>query len=165
MADSVEIVVTATNLVEVVSPSGSSVEALAASTSLVEVVTQGPQGTPGIATANFIIDSGGAAILTGVKGSLVVPFNCVISGWTLTADVSGSIQIDIWKATYAAYPPTVANTISPSNKALISASNKATSSTLTGWSPTINAGDILVFNVDRAPTISRVTLGLNLTRT
>ena len=75
MADSVEIVVTATNLVEVVSPSGSSVEALAATTSLVEVVTQGPQGTPGIATANFIIDGGGAAILTGVKGSLVVPFN------------------------------------------------------------------------------------------
>lgn len=165
MADSVEIIVAATNLVEIVSPSGSSVEALASSVSLVEVVTQGPAGTPGIATANFLIDGGGSVILAGVKGSLVVPFNCVISSWSLTADASGSIQIDIWKSDFASYPPTVSNTISPTSKALIASSVKASSASLTGWSPAISAGDVLVFKVDSATTISRVTLGLGLTRT
>ena len=45
----------------------------------------------------FIIDGGGALITTGVKGSVEVPFSCTIAAWTLLADVSGSIVVDIWK--------------------------------------------------------------------
>lgn len=125
----------------------------------------GPAGTPGIATANFIVDGGGFEITPGVKGSLVIPFNCVIDGWTLMADVVGSIQIDIWKSNFSAYPPTIANSISPSNKATITSASKASSSTLSGWSTSISANDILVFNVDSVTTIGRVTIGLSLTRT
>lgn len=126
---------------------------------------QGATGTPGIGTVNFIIDGGSSPIVAGIKGSLVIPFNCVISGWSLMADVAGSIQVDIWKGSYTNYPPSVSDSISPSNKALISAAVKASSTDLTGWSPTISANDVLVFKVDSAATISRVTLGLSLTRT
>lgn len=164
MADVVEILVSSADAVEIITGTDVAIEPVGGM-DLIEVIAQGPAGTPGIATANFIIDGGGSAIIPGVKGAVVIPFNCVISRWSLMADATGSIQLDIWKATYASYPPTVADSISPSNKALISAAAKASSSTLTGWNTTINADDVLVFKVDSATTISRVTLGLSLTRT
>lgn len=113
----------------------------------------------------FIIDGGGAAIATGEKGDITIPFACTINEWTLLADQSGSIVVDIWKDTYANYPPTVADTITASAKPTISASTKGQSSTLTGWTTAISAGDILAFNVDSASTVQRVTLSLKITRT
>lgn len=111
----------------------------------------------------FVIDGGGAAISTGIKGDLYIPFACVINEWTLLADQSGSIVIDIWKDTYANYPPTIADTIVASAKPTISSANKGQSSTLTGWTTSIAAGSILRFNVDSAATIQRATLALKVT--
>ena len=111
-----------------------------------------------------VIDGGGAAITTGVKAFLSVPFACTLTGWTLlssdAAATSGSIQIDLWKAAYASYPPTVANTITGSAKPLFSSANKATSTTLTGWTTSIAAGDVIGVNVDSAATVTKVTLAL-----
>jgi hypothetical protein len=101
----------------------------------------------------------------GDQGDLTIPFNCTITEWTLLADVSGSIVIDIWEDTYANYPPTVADSITASAKPTISASTKGQSSTLTGWSPDIPAGNTLRFNVDSASTLNRVTLSLKVRRT
>jgi hypothetical protein len=96
---------------------------------------------------------------------LTIPFNCTINEWTLQANVSGSIVIDIWKDTYANFPPTVADTITGSAKPTISASNKGNSSTLTGWTTTISAGDVLYFNVDSCSTITEATLTMKVTKT
>lgn len=112
----------------------------------------------------FVIDGGGATITTGVKGDITIPFACTITEWTLLADQSGSIQIDIWKDTYANYPPTVADTITASAKPLFSTTTKGQSSTLTGWTTSIAAGDTLRFNVDSVTTCQRVTLSLKVTR-
>lgn len=109
-----------------------------------------------------VIDGGGSAITTGVKGDVSLDFACTIQGWTLLADQSGSIVIDIWKDLYANYPPTVADTITASAKPTISSATKATSTTLTGWTTAIAAGDTLRFNVDSATTVQRVTLMLKL---
>jgi hypothetical protein len=113
----------------------------------------------------FIIDGGGSAITTGVKGDLEIPFACTITRATLLADQSGSIVVDIWKDTYANYPPTVADTITASAKPTISTATKSQDSTLTGWTTTIAAGDTLRFNVDSITTCTRVTLSLKVTRT
>jgi hypothetical protein len=111
------------------------------------------------------IDGGGVAITTGVAGSGVsVPFDCTIQSVTLQANLTGSIVIDIWKDSYANYPPTVADSICASAKPTITASNKYTDSTLTGWTKTITAGDILYFNVDSCSTITNVTLTLKASR-
>ena len=110
----------------------------------------------------FIIDGGGSAITTGQKGHLKIPFKCEIERVTLLADQSGSIVIDIWKDTYANFPPTVEDSICASAKPTISAAQKSQDATLTGWTKTINAGDILAFNVDSAATITRVTLVLKV---
>jgi hypothetical protein len=113
----------------------------------------------------IVIDNVGLAITTGVKGDLVIPFNCDIVEWTLLADQSGSIVFDIWKDTYANFPPTVGDSITASAKPTISSSTKGQSSTLTGWTVSCLAGDILRLNVDSASTIQRVTLFLKLART
>jgi hypothetical protein len=112
----------------------------------------------------IMIDGGGAAITTGVKGDIEVPFNCTIERVTLLADQSGSIVIDIWKDTYANFAPTVADTITASAKPTLSAEAKSQNATLTGWTKTITAGDVLRFNVDSASTVQRVLVSLKVTK-
>jgi hypothetical protein len=104
------------------------------------------------------MDGGGTVISTGIQGDIQIPYSMNISSWTLIADVVGSIVVDVWKDTYANYPATIANTITGTEKPKITSSNKAQSSTLTGWATTVNAGDIVRFNVDSVSTITKVTL-------
>ena len=115
-------------------------------------------------TITFIIDGGGSAITTGQKGHLEIPFACTITGWTIVADQSGSIVIDVWKDTYANFPPTVADTIAGSEKPTLASVQKNQDLTLTTWTTAVAAGDILAFNVDSATTITRVTLSLKVTK-
>lgn len=114
--------------------------------------------------ALFVIDGGGATITTGVKGDLVIPFDCTPLDWTLLADQSGSIVVDIWKDTYANFPPVVGDSITASAKPTISAATKGQSSSLTGWTTSFSAGDVLRLNVDSVTSIQRVTLMLKLRR-
>ena len=116
----------------------------------------------GQAVIIFIIDGGGSAITTGEKGHLRIPFKCEIQRATLLADQSGSIVIDIWKDTYVNFPPTIADTIVAAAKPTITTAVKSEDATLTGWTKTINADDILAFNVDSITTIKRVTLILKV---
>jgi len=110
------------------------------------------------------IDGGGSAITTGEKGHLEIPFDCTITGWTLLADQSGSIVIDVWNDTYANFPPTVADTIAGSEKPTLSAVQKNQDLALGTWTTSVDAGDILAFNVDSASTVERVTLTITATR-
>lgn len=120
----------------------------------------------GVATAQLemVIDNGTSTITTGVKGELRVPFACTITSWTLVADASGSIVIDIWKDTLANYPPVDADSITASAPPRLSSAASNSSSTLTGWITSLAAGDILRFNVDSITTCKRVTLSLAVTR-
>ena len=113
----------------------------------------------------FIIDGGGSAITTGIKGDLALDFAATINQVTLLADQSGSIVVDIWKDTYANYPPTVADTITASAKPTISAATKSKDSTLTGWTTSVASGDTLRFNVVSITTCTRVVVILKMTRT
>lgn len=112
-----------------------------------------------------VIGDGVNVIGTGVKGYLPFDFAATITQATLLADVSGSIVIDIWKDTYANYPPTVADTITAAAKPTLAAAQKSQDATLTGWTTAIAAGDVLGFNVDSAATVKQVTLALKLTKT
>jgi hypothetical protein len=117
------------------------------------------------ASINYVIDGGGATITTGVKGDLVIDFACVIQSATLLADQSGSIVVNVWKDTYANYPPVVGDKITASAPPTISTATKSQDATLTGWTTSIAAGDTLRFNVDSVTTIQRVTLALKVLRT
>lgn len=113
----------------------------------------------------FIIDGGGSAITTGVKGDIEIPYNCTITRATLLADQTGSIVVDIWKDTYANFPPTNTDSITASAKPTLSSASKAQDTTLTGWTTTLAAGSTLRFNVDSVSTVTRVTVSLKVTKT
>jgi len=104
------------------------------------------------------IDGAGSAITTGIKGYITIPFGMTITGWTILADQVGSIVIDVWKDTYANFPPTVADTIAGSEKPTLSSAQKNQDLTLTTWTTSIAAGDVLGFKVDSVSTVNRVTL-------
>lgn len=118
-----------------------------------------------VGAITMIIDGGGSAISTGEKGHLEIPFACTINQVTLLADQSGSIVIDVWKDSYANFPPTDADSITASAPPTLSSAQKSQDSTLTDWTTSISAGDILAFNVDSCATCERVTLSLKVTKT
>ena len=113
-------------------------------------------------TIPYVLDGGTLAITTGSKGIIPrLPFSCTITGWTLIADQTGSIVIDVKKSTYAAFPTTTS--IVAAAKPTLSSAQKATSTTLTGWTVALLEGDVLEFYVDSCTTITRATLTLDVT--
>ena len=82
----------------------------------------------------------------------------------MLADQSGSAVVDLWVDSYANYPPTDADSITASAVPTITSSTKSQDSTLTGWTTSVTAGDILGFNVDSASTIERLTIALKVTK-
>jgi len=118
-----------------------------------------------ILSLTFIIDGGGATITTGQKGHLRIPFACTISRVTMLADRSGSIQVDIWKDTYANFPPIPEDSICAAALPTITTAQKSEDSTLTDWTTAITADDILAFNVESVTDIWRVTISLKVAKT
>lgn len=114
---------------------------------------------------SIVIDGGGAAISTGIVADLTIPYDGEIVQVDTLADQTGSIVIDIWKDTYANFPPTDADSITASAVPTISSGTKDQDTTLTGWTTAVSAGDILRFNVDSCSTITRVTLTLKIRKT
>ena len=112
----------------------------------------------------FAKDNTGIVIPTGVQGEIQVPFACTITGVFLYSDMTGSIVIDLWKDTHAAYPPTIADTICASAKPTLASASKYTDTTLTGWTTAVAAGDIIRVNVDSASTLTRFTLAIRVKR-
>lgn len=112
----------------------------------------------------FIIDGGGSAITTGIKGAITLPYKCEIISAEIVTDQSGSIVVDIWKDTYANYPPTDADSITASAPLTISSSNKAQDTTLTGWTKTLLRYDTLIFNVDSVATVEWASITLRIKR-
>ena len=108
------------------------------------------------------IDGAGSAISTGIWGYIEIPYDCTIQRVTMLADQSGDVVVDIWKDTYANYPPTDADSITASAVPTISSADKSQDATLTGWTTSISEGDILGFNVDSAATITRVHIILKV---
>lgn len=116
-------------------------------------------------TIQFIIDGGGSAITTGIKGDIMIPFNCSVLGWDIVGDTSGSIVVDVWKDTYANFPPTVGDSITGSEKPTLSSATKNQDLTLSSWTTTFSRNDWLRFNVDSASTLTRVTIVIRVKRT
>jgi hypothetical protein len=145
--------------------------------------TSGTSGTSGINGANgssgtsgttptgmtagsfgITIDGGGSTITTGVKGYIQIPYSGTITGWSIVADQTGSCVIDVWKDTYDNFPPLVADSIAGSEKPTLSSAVKNQDLSLSTWTTSVTAGDIIAFNVDSATTVTRVNLYINITK-
>jgi hypothetical protein len=117
------------------------------------------------ATIEVIMGNFGSSLTTGFKADIEVPFAATIKAVRLVGNPSGSCVIDIWKDTYANFPPTVADSICAAAKPTLVAANKYQDTTLTGWNTALAAGDWLRFNVDSASLAEQVTLSITVLRT
>jgi hypothetical protein len=101
---------------------------------------------------------------TGLLGFIQMPYSCTITSWTIiTNSSSGSAQFDIKKSNYATYPTTTS--IVASAPPAVTTSQTATSSTLTGWTTTVTAGDVIEFYLTSVSTATILSLVLDVTRT
>lgn len=116
-------------------------------------------------TIGITISGAGAAITTGVKGDIRLPVACTLIAWTILADQSGAIKIDVWRTNFAGYPPVDANSITNGHEPEIPASDdNAEDTNIADWlDVTMDAGDCLRFNVDSCTTITRATLLITVT--
>lgn len=113
----------------------------------------------------YSFDEGGGVLTAGVKlPARRVPFACTINSVELFADQSGSCVLTIRKTTYSGFPGSLASIVASAPPTL-SAVQKSTDSTLTGWTTSIAAGDVLEFGVTSATTVTKVTLSIKVTRT
>ena len=113
---------------------------------------------------SFTIDGGGSVITTGIKGVLVVPFACTITAWYIVGDASGSINVDVNRSVFQATPSY--SSIAASAHPLLSSAITNSDTTLTGWTTTLAAQDIIQFEVDGTPTtVKLVTILLKVKRT
>lgn len=119
----------------------------------------------GFASITFIADGIGAALNPGIQGDVEVPFNCTIQRVTLLCDQNGGIVVDIWKSTYAGFPPTNGGSITAAALPTIVAAKKYQDAVLTGWDKNIAAGSILRFNINSVATIQKCSIALTVNRT
>jgi hypothetical protein len=130
------------------------------------LISQGnapPAWTSQFTSLSFVFSGAGSPIMTGFAGDLQIPFASQIVEATLVADQAGSIVIGISKAPYATFPGSLASIVGSSPPTL-TAAQKSTDTTLTGWTTSIAAGDILRFSVTSASAVTSVTLSLKLIR-
>lgn len=109
----------------------------------------GSLGTPLVQekTIAFVVGEA-TAITTGGKNftRVISPYTGTIKRWYLIADQSTTTTVDIWKSAGAI--PTNTNTITASAKPALSAAELGNSSTLTGWTTAVTAGDVLIMEVE-----------------
>lgn len=163
--------VTAYTAGQAVSNNGSSYVARIGSTGVEPGVTPGWQTSWMVlfdgqhyTSLTVAINNLGRAIDVGQKAIVPVPFPATITSLTLAADRVGDIQFDVWKETYAGYPPTVLDSIVGTSPPKLIAAQKAVDTALVGWTTAVATDDILVFSVASAAFVTMVSLGLKLAR-
>src|SRR5262245_31527607 len=96
----------------------------------------------------FIIDGGGVAITTGAKGSLRIPYAATIGNWSVIADQSGSIAVDILRLNNGV---PVTSMIGGGNKPTLSSAQFVGPTLPSGWTSTaFVANDWITFSVTSA---------------
>lgn len=97
----------------------------------------------------------------------VVYVNCPVPGTirrvkVMTSGGPGNCVLDVWKAPFGSFPPTVANSIVASAPPTIAGGTTYSDATLTGWTRSIAAGDVLAFKITSCATFTQIMLVLEI---
>jgi hypothetical protein len=120
---------------------------------------------------NVTIGDGTNEIADGIWCDIHIPNMALtitrasILATAFTAGSTGSIVIDLWKDTYANFPPTDADSVTAAAPPTITTAAKSEDATLTSWDTTWDARDIVRVNIDSCTTIALCTLSLHFTYT
>jgi|TARA_B110000503_G_C7091785_1_gene389749 hypothetical protein len=108
-------------------------------------------------------DGQGGFITTGLTRYFVAPYDCTITGWSIVAEgTNPTCTIDVWKIVSGTSLPTIVDTITGTVLPYLSTGNVIRSSTLTGWTVAVTAGDILGFNIDSVANALTIKINLEL---
>ena len=117
-------------------------------------------------TINFVVDSGSTQMSAGIKGEMTLDVTGEIQSWTVIGDQDGQIQFDIKKVDFANFPnfASICGTERPQlgdiNTGAVARKN--TNTTISTWNKTLNAGDIMQFEVVYAINIQRCVISMKL---
>ena len=101
-------------------------------------------------------DGGGALITSGKIAYVRVPYKGTITGWQLVADQSGSCSIAVKQGLFSPFPPTT--TI------LTAALSGTQTSSATGLSLAVIAGDWFSFTITGTSAVTLVNLSISITK-
>lgn len=136
---------------------------VAAAVSAHEGNTHGVVGSVVEILAVFV--GGGAPVEVGAQIDIPIEFDCELTGWTLLLDQADSVEVDVWRDAFSAFPPTDADSITGGHEPATSAAASATDSDIADWaSLALSAGDVLRLNVDACSVAERITLALRAER-
>jgi hypothetical protein len=102
----------------------------------------------------------GSTVTTGAKGRKTFGQSGTIVGWKLVSDTSTTSVIDVWKANNSI--PTNSNSITGTAKPSLTAAQLNSSSTLTGWTTSVTAGDVFILEVESNNNASYIYLELDI---
>lgn len=111
------------------------------------------------------MDGGNAEISAGIKFTIPVDFNFEVIQWTILGIGVGSVVFDVWKDTYANYPPTVADTITGGNPPTIVSAEKNQDAILAGWTTSFVAGETVIVTIDNITDFEILSLAFKINRT
>jgi len=117
-------------------------------------------------TINFVVDSGSSPMATGIKGDMTLDVTGKIQSWTIIGDQDGQIQFDIKKTSFINFPnfASICGTEKPQLGNINTGTNQRINrnTTIVSWNKTLDAGDILQFEVIYSINIQRCVVSLKL---
>jgi hypothetical protein len=124
----------------------------------------GLQGITGVftsGTVNFTYDGSPFVLPTGYVGYISLPAPMKFNNWTILTDQSTTIDIKLYKTTYAGYSPTNTTAFGQTGIGIYTSGWKATGTTNV-WSGTTGIqGDTLLINIASVGSANRMTLALD----
>jgi hypothetical protein len=117
----------------------------------------GPTGATGSTGSNqgfgaaFGSVASGSPALVADTAYITVPHACTIAAWNITVN-AGTATFDIWKVATGTAIPTSSNSITASAQPAISTGTAIHSTTLTGWTTSVSANDIVGINLKTVST-------------
>ncbi len=111
-------------------------------------------------TINYVIDASPNVIGTGIKGTLTIDVTGTIESWTVLGDRIGSLVMDIKKTSYLNYP--TFTSIAGTQKPTLSNQAKNKNDGLSTWNTSLNAGDILQFEVESCDYVKQFLIAIKL---
>lgn len=111
-------------------------------------------------TIGISIDGGGSPITTGAKNTVTAPKAGTISEIYMSSDVSTTSVLDVWKK--AGATPTVADTITASDKPTLTTATYVNDTDVKTWTTAVSEGDVFRFNADSNDNSTLLTLVMKI---
>lgn len=110
-------------------------------------------------------DNGSSALLVNMQTELFVPFSGRITGWYLMGDRAGSAVVDVWRDSFARFPPTLADSITNGVLPQVTNASAQSSTNVSDWNVIVSKGDVLRPIINSVSSFTRLTLALTIDKT